>query len=188
MVFFLLGAFIIWALLYRVRVHVCLTLEKEWITAEVTIWLFLGLLRRRFRVRLSFFPFQLYVGGRARKFPARQKKSSSLLMKAILQGWRSWLAIPCLTIGGTIGRSGDATGAIWWAGGITIFLQELLSPLFTPETLCIQVFPVFGLRCFCLNMEGIGIIRPWQIIAVAIRQQISIRRGKKIWRTPLKTS
>lgn len=181
--------FLLCGLLSNIRLLHSLTLEREHATVELKVRCFFGLVRFRLGGRLTFFPLHLYVGKKGTPLGARQrKKQKSLLSRELLLQRRLWFRAEELRVRGAVGSEEDALWAIRWAGVLSILLDGLLRAFLEPKNLWVRVTPVCGARCFCLNLEGIVTLRPWQIIGVAIRHQIRGTRGKKLWRTPSKTS
>ena len=89
---------------------------------------------------------------------------------------------------GKVGKLGDAYRSVLYAGALHIGADCLFQVLFQPDALEIQVAPIWGLPVLLGETGGIGTLRPWQIIGIAIGHQIRrSRRGKKIWHTPSKT-
>lgn len=190
MAFLIAAAIILCGLMSNMRLHYNLTVERERAALSVQVRAFFGLVRFRIQGCLSFFPLRLYAGGKIKNLGERQKarKKKRPLIREMILHRDIWLRADKLRIRGTIGSAEDASAAIRWAGTLSIALDCLVRALLTPAHLRVRVLPVCGARCFCLNLEGIVTLRIWQIIGVAIRHQIRGTRGKKLWRTPLKTS
>lgn len=108
--------------------------------------------------------------------------------KALASQRAAWFALDRLRLLGKVGKLGDAYRSVLYAGALHIGADCLFQVLFQPDALEIQVAPIWDCRCFWVKLEGIGTLRPWQIIGIAIGHQIRrSRRGKKIWHTPSKT-
>lgn len=191
MAFLLAALLILCGLLSNIRLRFSLTIERERATLVFHARLFFGLIPLRLHACLSYSPLRLYVGGRVKpiKFIRKEKgKKERPLLRALLRERAIWLRAEEFRIRGAVGGAQDACAAILWAGSLSILLDCAARVLLAPAFLQIHLLPVCGARCFCLNLEGIVTLRIWQIIGVAIRQQISSTRGKRLWRTPLKTS
>ena len=191
MAFFVAGAavfFIGWGLLGRIRLIHNFTLEYEQITIEVQVQCFYGLLRLRLEGRVRFFPIQVYLNGKRRKKKKKGSGKKNELMRELLLRRNLWFKSERVYVRGTVGSASDACRAIYAAGAVSVLSDCLIRALFQPDVLAVQVMPVCGARCFCLNLEGIATLRPWQIIGVAIKHQIRGTRGKKLWRIRSKTS
>ena len=193
MAFLLAALLILCGLLSNIRLRFSLTIERERASLALRVRFFFGLIPLRLRVCLSYSPLRLYVGGKVKplEFGRKEKvkvKKERPLLRALFRERALWLRAEELRIRGAVGSTEDACTAILWAGSLSILLDCAARVLLEPAFLQMRLLPVCGARCFCLNLEGIVTLRIWQIIGVAIRQQISSMRGKRLWRTPLKTS
>lgn len=193
MAFLLAALLILCGLLSNIRLRFSLTIERERASLVLHERFFFGLIPLRLRVCLSYSPLRLYVGGKVKplEFGRKEKvkvKKERPLLRALFRERALWLRAEELRIRGAVGSGEDACTAILWAGSLSILLDCAARVLLDPAFLQMRLLPVCGARCFCLNLEGIVTLRIWQIIGVAIRQQISSMRGKRLWRTPLKTS
>lgn len=193
MAFLLAALLILCGLLSNIRLRFSLTIERERVSLALHERFFFGLIPLRLRVCLSYSPLRLYVGGKVKplEFGRKEKvkvKKERPLLRALFRERALWLRAEELRIRGAVGSTEDTCTAILWAGSLSILLDCAARVLLEPAFLQMRLLPVCGARCFCLNLEGIVTLRIWQIIGVAIRQQISSMRGKRLWRTPLKTS
>lgn len=191
MAFLLAALIILCGLLSNIRLKFSLTIEREQASLALFIRFFFGLIPLRLRACLSYSPLRLYVGGKMKplEFGRNEKERKEIPWLLALLGERAlWLRMEELRIRGAVGSTEDACTAILWAGWLSIVLDCAARVLLAPAFLQMRLLPVCGARCFCLNLEGIVTLRIWQIIGVAIRQQISSTRGKRLWHTPLKTS
>lgn len=188
MAFLIAAALILCGLLSKMRVCYSLTIERERASLLLNIRFFYGMIPLRLRAYLSYSPLRLYIGGKAVGFKKRKVKKERPLMRVLIKQRSLWLEPDELRIRGAVGSADDACTAIVWAGALSIFLDCAFRMLLAPACLRMRIVPVWGARCFCLNLEGIVTLRLWQIIGVAIRHQISGTRGNQLWRTPLKTS
>ncbi|MEA5059312.1 MAG: hypothetical protein VB049_04670 [Candidatus Pelethousia sp.] len=188
MAFLIVAAAILCGLLSNIRLHYCLTVERERAMLSVQVQAFFRLVRFRIQGCVSYFPLRLYAGGKIRDLDKKRGRKKSLFFREFILQHDIWLRADELRIRGVVGNAEDACAAICWAGATSITLDCLARFLLTPVSLQVRVVPVCGVRCFCLNLEGIVTLRIWQIIGVAIRHQIRGTRGKKLWHTPLKTS
>lgn len=193
MAFLIAAVILLCGLLSSIRLHYSFTVERDRATLLLKLRFFFRLIPLRLGACLSFFPLRLYVAGKAIDLDIERKENKAKkkvlpLLKALLQHRQSWLRAESLRVRGVVGNAEDACAAILWAGGLSILMDCGARVLLEPGSLKIRVLPVCGARCFCLNLEGIVTLRIWQIIGVAIRQQISGTRGKHLWRTLLKTS
>ena len=193
MAFLLAALLILCGLLSNIRLRFSLTIERERVSLALHERFFFRLIPLRLRVCLSYSPLRLYVGGKVKplEFGRKEKvkvKKERPLLRALFRERALWLRAEELRIRGAVGSTEDACTAILWAGSLSILLDCAARVLLEPAFLQMRLLPVYGARCFCLNLEGIVTLRIWQIIGVAIRQQISSMRGKRLWRTPLKTS
>lgn len=191
MAFLLAALLILCGLLSNIRLRFSLTIERERASLALRVRFFFGLIPLRLRVCLSYSPLRLYVRGKVKPLEFGRKgkgRKERPLVRALLGERALWLRAEELRIRGAVGNAEDACAAILWAGSLSILLDCAARVLLAPDFLQMRILPVCGARCFCLNLEGIVTLRIWQIIGVAIRQQISSTRGKRLWRTLLKTS
>lgn len=174
-------------LLWNTPVSFFLQWEGREIRLHVSLRTLFGRIPIGMDFTLQYFPLRLYWG--RREIPLKgEKKKDSGLGKALLSQRDAWLSLKRLRLLGRLGKLGDAYRSVVYAGALHIGADCLFRVLLAPEALEIRVEPIWDCRCFWVKLEGIGTLRPWQIIGVAIGHQIRrSRRGIKIWHTPSKT-
>ncbi|MDR0840930.1 MAG: hypothetical protein LBN26_06070 [Christensenellaceae bacterium] len=195
------AAAVIAGLLHRVTLRYSLTFTREHATAELAFALLFGLLRiPPVRGRLLFSPLEAYWGGK--RVPLRRQAKPSdagALLRELILRRGAWLQPGALRVRGVVGSQRDACSAIAMAGALSILIEMALHVFVSAGQVHIQILPMPGARVFCLNMAGMVTIRPWQIIAVALRwyfrltatalkRRIHSIRGNTQWHTRSKTS
>lgn len=179
MAFLIAAVIVLCGLLFNIRLHVSICVEQGRACLFARARVFFGLVPLRVHACLSFSPLRLHMRGKAKDIVFRlNEKKDAPLVRALLRRWKSILRVDSLRVRGAVGSAEDACAAIRWAGALSILLECAARVLLDPEALQMRLVPLCGARCFCLNLEGILTIRAWQIIGVAIRQQISGTRGK----------
>ena len=177
-------------LLWNTPLSFFLHWEGKEIRLHVSLRTFFGLVPIGMDMAVQYFPLRLYLGRRQLSLGKRHtgRRSWKGLGKALASQRAAWFALDRLRLLGKVGKLGDAYRSVLYAGALHIGADCLFQVLFQPDALEIQVAPIWDCRCFWVKLEGIGTLRPWQIIGIAIGHQIRrSRRGKKIWHTPSKT-
>ena len=177
-------------LLWNTPASFSLQWEGREIRLRVALRIFFGLVPIGTDMTLQYFPLRLYWGRRQIPLDGEKprKKSATGLGKALLSQRAAWFPLRRLRLLGRVGKLGDAYRSVLYAGVLHIGADCLFQVLLAPAALEIRIEPIWDCRCFWVKLEGIGTLRPWQIIGVAIGHQIRRnRRGKQIWHTPSKT-
>lgn len=178
-------------LLWNTPLSFFLHWEGKEIRLHVSLRTFFGLVPIGMDMAVQYFPLRLYLGRRQLPLGKQHtgRRSWKGLGKAL--GFPSgphgspWTGCGCWA---KWGNWGTHTDPCYTLGALHIGADCLFQVLFQPDALEIQVAPIWDCRCFWVKLEGIGTLRPWQIIGIAIGHQIRrSRRGKKIWHTPSKT-
>ena len=176
-------------LLWNTPLSFFLHWEGKEIRLHVSLRTFFGLVPIGMDMAVQYFPLRLYLGRRQLPLGGKKPKQKPAgLGRALFAQRAAWFALDRLRLLGKVGKLGDAYRSVLYAGALHIGADCLFQVLFQPDALEIQVAPIWDCRCFWVKLEGIGTLRPWQIIGIAIGHQIRrSRRGKKIWHTPSKT-
>lgn len=189
LIILLIGLGVAAGLLWPTPVSFCLQWEGRALRLRGSLRICFTLLPIKVEVTLQYFPMRLYWGRRQLPLGGKKPKQKPAgLGRALFAQRAAWLSMARLRLLGNVGKLGDAYRSVLYAGALHIGADCLFQALLEPDALEIRVAPIWDCRCFWVKLEGIGTLRPWQIIGVAIRHQIHrSRRGSKLWHTPSKT-
>lgn len=165
--------FFILLLCAGIRLRARLSIELRQARLWVEVGLFFGVIKLRGRATVCWFPVALYVNDRLRSLPEK-KKGSNNLMNIAMKG----LKLKKIKVTTGVGIRNDGAGSVIIAGVLREFIREACL-LLRPDKLEVAARPIFSHSAFWMDLEGIAMFYPVQIIHAAIRQKTSeMRKGK----------
>lgn len=153
----------------RARLSIELRQARLWVEAR----LFFGAVKLRGRVTVCWFPVALYVNDKLCPLPEKNKGSNKL-MNIAMKGSR----LKEINVNIGVGIRNDGAKSVIIAGVLREFTRGACL-LLMPDKLEVAASPIFSHGTFWMDLEGIAMFYPVQIIHAAIRQKISeMRKGK----------